>query len=82
MALCGPDGQGYGGAGAVADFEGEGGGGGGGGGAVVDADYEVVPGVDGDVGVFVPEDLEAGGAIRVVVGGGGGVGVEAGDEAV
>lgn len=51
-------------------------------GAAVDADDEVVPGLEGDVGVFVAEDLEAEGAVGVAGGLGGGVGVEAGDEAV
>ena len=51
-------------------------------GAAVDADDEVVPGLEGDVGVFVAEDLEAEGAVGVAGGGRGGVGVEAGYEAV
>lgn len=50
--------------------------------AAVDADDEVVPGLDGYVGVFVAEDLEAEGAGGVSGGLGRGVAVEAGDEAV
>ena len=48
----------------------------------VDADDEVVPRLNRYVVVLVAEDLEAKGAVAVAGGGRGGVGVEAGYEAV
>ncbi len=82
LTLCAPDRQDHVGTGAVSDLDGEGT-------CVgffnrppVDADDEVVPGFEGYVGVFVAEDLEAEGGGAVPGGLGGGVGVEAGYEAV
>lgn len=82
LAFCAPDRQGDGRAGAVADLDGEGVGvwvvdl------AAVDADDEIVPGLEGYIGVFVAEDLEAEGAGGVSGGLRWGVAVEAGNEAV
>ena len=82
LAFGAPDRQGHVGAGTVAYLDGEGVGVWLFDPAAVDADDEVVPGLDGYVGVFVAEDLEAEGAVGVSRGLGGGVGVEAGYEAV
>ena len=51
-------------------------------GPAIDADDKVVPGFNSYVCVLVAEDLETERAVAITGGGGGAVGVEAGDEAV